>query len=65
MCDDITKILVEESGFFFGVACDSGPRVFSDDFYEIRRSQIFPWTNHFGLWKKTQSWYLRYKQAKR
>jgi hypothetical protein len=27
-------------------------------------AQIFPWTDRLGFWKKTQQWYLRYKQKK-
>ncbi|MGB2866875.1 MAG: polysaccharide deacetylase family protein [Bacteroidota bacterium] len=57
------KRAVEEAGYEFAVAADSGPMVFSEDFFEIRRTQVFPWTDAFGFWKKTQAWYGRYKQA--
>ena len=58
------KTAADEAGYSFGVAADSGPLIFYDDFFEIRRSQVFPWTGSFGFWKKTQPWYLRYKQKK-
>ncbi len=59
------KTAADEAGYSFGVAADSGPLIFYDDFFEIRRSQVFPWTGSFGFWKKTQPWYLRYKQKKK
>ena len=59
------KKAVEESGYDFAVAADSGPIVFAEDLLEIRRTQVFPWTPAFGFWKKTQTWYGRYKQMVR
>jgi peptidoglycan/xylan/chitin deacetylase (PgdA/CDA1 family) len=61
---EIAKSLASDSGYSFGIATNSGPLTFSEDFFEIRRTQIFPWTDRFGFWKKTQSWYGRYKQKK-
>ena len=58
------KAAAAGTGYSFALAADSGPIVLYDDFYEIRRSQVFPWTGAFGFWKKTQYWYLRYKQKK-
>lgn len=62
--NDTAKSLAIEAGYKFGIATDSGPIKFYEDFFEIRRTQIFPWTDKFGFWKKTQTWYLRYKQRK-
>jgi peptidoglycan/xylan/chitin deacetylase (PgdA/CDA1 family) len=58
------KSLAAEAGYIFGIATNSGPLKFYEDFLEIRRTQIFPWTDRFGFWKKTQQRYLRYKQWK-
>ncbi len=55
------KSVVAESGYTFGVATNSGPLAIDEDRFEIRRIQVFPWTNQFGFWKKTQSWYLKKK----
>lgn len=59
--DQTAKKVAEETGYKFAVAADSGPFTFYDDFMEIRRTQVFPWTNSFGFWKKIQPWYYRYK----
>ena len=58
------KALTAEAGYTFGIATNSGPVKFYEDLLEIRRTQIFPWTDRFGFWKKTQKRYLRYKQRK-
>ena len=58
------KILIEEAGYKFAVAADSGPLSFSQDFLEIRRTQVFPWTTRSGIWKKTLPLYNRYKSLK-
>ena len=60
----IAKSLAADSGYSFGIATNSGPLTFYEDLFEIRRTQIFPWTDRFGFWKKTQWWYERYKQKK-
>lgn len=60
--NEIIKSLASETGYNFGVATNSGPMKIYKDFFEIRRTQIFPWTGQFGFWKKTQPWYTRYKQ---
>jgi peptidoglycan/xylan/chitin deacetylase (PgdA/CDA1 family) len=59
------KTLVEEAGYRFAVAADSGPVTFYQDFLEIRRTQVFPWTTRTGFWKKTLPIYNRYKSIKR
>jgi peptidoglycan/xylan/chitin deacetylase (PgdA/CDA1 family) len=58
------KKLVEQSGYKYAVAADSGPLNLANDFFEIRRIQVFPWTTLLGFWKKTQSWYVAYKERK-
>ena len=58
------KATAAEAGYTFGIATNSGPVEFFKDFYEVRRTQIFPWTGSFGFWKKTQPWYGKYKQRK-
>jgi peptidoglycan/xylan/chitin deacetylase (PgdA/CDA1 family) len=62
--NDTIKAAAAEVGYMFGIATNSGPAKFSKDFFEIRRTQIFPWTGSYGFWKKTQPWYVRYKQRK-
>jgi peptidoglycan/xylan/chitin deacetylase (PgdA/CDA1 family) len=59
-----TKDLVEETGYKFAAAADSGPLGFYQDFLEIRRTQVFPWTTPTGFWKKTLPLYNRYKSFK-
>ena len=58
------KKLVEQCGYRYAVAADSGPLNLANDFFEIRRIQVFPWTTLLGFWKKTQSWYVAYKERK-
>ncbi len=58
------KECVDEAGYRFAVAADSGPFDFYQDFLEIRRTQVFPWTDLVGFWKKTLPIYSRYKAIK-
>ena len=58
------KKMVAEAGYKFAVAADSGPLMFHEDFLEIRRTQVFPWTGTAGFWKKTLPLYKRYKRMK-
>jgi peptidoglycan/xylan/chitin deacetylase (PgdA/CDA1 family) len=62
--DPTIKPLVEEAGYRFAVAADTGPFAFYDDFFEIRRTQVFPWTSKIGFWKKSLPLYYRYKAIK-
>lgn len=62
--NETIKSIAVETGYKFGIASDSGPLKFYEDLFEIHRIQIFPWTDRLGFWKKTQQWYLRYKQRK-
>jgi peptidoglycan/xylan/chitin deacetylase (PgdA/CDA1 family)/glycosyltransferase involved in cell wall biosynthesis len=63
--NDEIKQMVKEAGYSYAVGGDGGSTSFVDDFFEVRRTQIFPWTSAFGFWKKTQPWYLRLKEMKR
>jgi peptidoglycan/xylan/chitin deacetylase (PgdA/CDA1 family) len=58
------KDLAEKAGYKFAVAADSGPTKIHLDFFEIRRTQVFPWTNQVGFWKKSLPIYTRYKDIK-
>lgn len=58
------KTLVEEAGYTFAVAADSGPTTFYQDFLEIRRTQVFPWTSRAGFWKKSLPLYHRYRSIR-
>ncbi len=60
--NETVKKLVQTARFEFGVATDSGPIFFADDWFEIRRIPIFPDTSLFGFWKKTSGWYHRYRK---
>jgi peptidoglycan/xylan/chitin deacetylase (PgdA/CDA1 family) len=61
---EAVKYGVGEAGYRFAVAADSGPLDFYQDFLEIRRTQVFPWTDQMGFWKKTLPFYSRYKALK-
>jgi peptidoglycan/xylan/chitin deacetylase (PgdA/CDA1 family)/glycosyltransferase involved in cell wall biosynthesis len=58
------KQLVAEAGYKYAAAADTGPTALHEDFLEIRRTQVFPWTGMTGFWKKTLPLYQRYKQMK-
>lgn len=60
-CSDLVKKAVAAAGYQYAVVGDRGPIVFHDDLMAIRRTQIFPSTTDGGFWRKTQSWYSRYK----
>jgi peptidoglycan/xylan/chitin deacetylase (PgdA/CDA1 family) len=62
--NELVKSLAVEAGYKFGVATNSGPLAVYEDFFEIRRTQVFPWTDTIGFWKKTQPWYTKYKRRK-
>jgi peptidoglycan/xylan/chitin deacetylase (PgdA/CDA1 family) len=55
------KNYVKKSGFYFGVAVDSGPFKFTQDLFEIRRIHVFPNTSAFQFIKKVSGYYLRYR----
>ncbi len=55
--DNRAKKLVEEAGYPFGVATDSGSFCLSDDIFEIRRIGIFPTITNFGYKRKIKGNY--------
>ena len=55
--NDYAKKMVEEAGYTFGVATDSGSVCLSDDLYQIRRIAIFPNTNLFSFKRKVKGNY--------
>ena len=63
--DAAVKDAAERAGYAFGVASDSGPLRIGEDLLEIRRVQVFPGTDRFGFWRKTSSWYHRYRGLRR
>jgi len=56
--DATSKRLVQEAGYRFAVATNSGPLALHQDPYAIRRIGIFPRTDVFGLWRKVRGNYL-------
>jgi len=54
--DQMIKQMVRDAGFKCACACDTK----ADDLYKLRRIQVFPKTNLFGFWRKTQWWYDKY-----
>lgn len=62
--NDKVKKMVEEAGYKFGVATDSGTVCFSDDLFRIRRIGIFPNITPFGFKRKIAGNY-NFKKIKR
>ncbi|MDI6785366.1 MAG: lipopolysaccharide heptosyltransferase II [bacterium] len=60
--NDNIKNMVIDAGYKCACACDTNA---IDDIFELRRIQVFPKTNLFGFWKKTQKWYLSYNDFKK
>lgn len=61
---DAVKRQTAAAGYRYAVVADKGSPIFHQDFFAIRRTQIFPGTPPSGFWRKTQSWYTRYRQWK-
>lgn len=57
------KHAVEQAGYKFGIATDTGRRNFWADVFKIRRIQIFSHTPKSQLWKKTSGKYHWYKNV--
>lgn len=55
--NDRVKQIVEEAGYRFGVATDSGSVCFSDDLFQIRRIGIFPNITNLGFKRKIKGNY--------
>jgi len=60
-----TKRLVQQAGFTYAVATDSGGLHLEDDRMQIFRINMFPHETGGSLFKKTSSWYRRYYRWKR
>jgi peptidoglycan/xylan/chitin deacetylase (PgdA/CDA1 family) len=56
------KKAVQEAGYPFGIAVESGPTRFGADLMEIRRVHMFPDTAGIDFMKKTSGFYLRYRK---
>lgn len=48
-----------EAGYSFAIGTVNGPLNITDDYYGIRRIQIFPSASLHSFWKKTSGFYLR------
>lgn len=57
------KKAVQEAGYPFGIAVNSGPTRFDGDLLEIRRVHMFQETSGIDFWKKTSGFYLRYRKC--
>ncbi len=53
------EVLVYETGYNFAIGTVNGPLKLTDNYYAIRRIQIFPNEDKLGFWKKTNGFYLR------
>jgi peptidoglycan/xylan/chitin deacetylase (PgdA/CDA1 family)/glycosyltransferase involved in cell wall biosynthesis len=60
-----TKALVQQAGFRYAVATDSGGMHLEDDRMQIFRINMFPHESASSLFKKTSAWYRRYYRWKR
>ena len=56
---DREEVLAYESGYDFAIGTVNGPLKLTDNYYAIRRIQIFPNEDKLGFWKKTSGFYLR------
>lgn len=63
--DNNTEALVQQAGFEFGIATDTGGMTIEENRFAIFRANIFPHENAFSLYKKTSSWYRKYYKKKR
>jgi len=53
------EILVYKAGYDFAIGTVNGPLKLTDNYYAIRRIQIFPNEDKLSFWKKTSGFYLR------
>ena len=56
---DREENLAYETGYDFAIGTVNGPLKLTDNYYAIRRIQIFPNEDKLGFWKKTSGFYLR------
>ncbi len=62
--NDDSKKIVQELGYQFAVATNSGPLATHRDKFQIRRIAIFPKTDVLGLWRKVRGNYVFRKARK-
>jgi hypothetical protein len=60
-----TKAQVQQAGFTYAVATDTGGLYLEDDRMQIFRVNMFPHETTSSLFKKTATWYRRYYRWKR
>jgi len=53
------EVLSYEAGYDFAIGTVNGPLKLTDNYYAIRRIQIFPNESKLSFWKKTSGFYLR------
>jgi len=53
------EVMAYEAGYDFAIGTVNGPLKLTDNYYAIRRIQIFPNESKIGFWKKTSGFYLR------
>ena len=53
------ELMAYEAGYDFAIGTVNGPLKLTDNYYAIRRIQIFPNESKIGFWKKTSGFYLR------
>jgi len=59
------EVMAYEAGYDFAIGTVNGPLKLTDNYYAIRRIQIFPNEGKLGFWKKTSGFYLRLCKLKR
>ena len=55
--NESAKQEVKAAGYELAFATDSGPKALHQDCFQIRRINVFPRTDVFGLWRKTRGSY--------
>jgi peptidoglycan/xylan/chitin deacetylase (PgdA/CDA1 family)/glycosyltransferase involved in cell wall biosynthesis len=56
--NESAKHEAQAAGYAMAFATDSGPRALHQDRFQIRRINVFPRTNVFGLWRKIRGNYV-------
>jgi peptidoglycan/xylan/chitin deacetylase (PgdA/CDA1 family)/glycosyltransferase involved in cell wall biosynthesis len=56
--NESAKREAQAAGYAMAFATDSGPRALHQDRFQIRRINVFPRTNVFGLWRKIRGNYV-------
>lgn len=56
---DTEEASAYEAGYDFAIGTVNGPLKLTDNYYAIRRIQIFPNEDKLSFWKKTSGFYLR------